>query len=56
MATVMALAAWKKSGMPLLVAILVAIERRSLKSNCLACLYIKGVSRAPNALRLQTLC
>ena len=31
MATVVALAAWKKSGMALLVVILVAIEREKLK-------------------------
>ena len=42
MATVVALTAWKKSEMALLVAMLVAIEReRGLKSNCLAFLYIK---------------
>ena len=42
MATVVALAAWKKSGMALLVAMLVAIEREKLKIQLLSFFIYQG--------------
>ena len=42
MATVVALAAWKKSEMALLVAMLVVIEREKLKIQLLSCFIYQG--------------